>query len=400
MANTFEIKKDLYYTGVTDKDLQVFDIIMETEFGTTYNSYLIKDEKTVLFDTAKKEFQDEFLSNLKEVTDIADIDYVVVHHTEPDHAGSLKALLDLNPNIEVYCTRPAKLYLDSQINREFKCHVVADGETLNIGKRTLTFIHAPFLHWVDTMFTYDEYDKVLFTCDAFGAHYACVHLDDIVHAAYHKANKVYYDCIVKPFAKHVLTALDKVKSLNLDFDTILTSHGPILDRNLGHAIAMYTKWSKDAVAATKKDKVSIFYLSAYGNTLAMSKEIAKGLESEGMEVELFDLETTPLDKVHDELISSKGVMLGSPTINKTMVKPMWDFFSIVDPVANAGKFAAVFGSYGWSGEGLAIAHANAKAVGFKTPLDPLKKKFFPSEETFEDCFEFGANFAKNIRIFE
>ena len=132
----------------------------------------------------------------------------------------------------------------------------------------------------------------------------------------------------------------------------------------------------------------------------MSKEIAKGLESEGMEVELFDLETTPLDKVHDELISSKGVMLGSPTINKTMVKPMWDFFSIVDPVANAGKFAAVFGSYGWSGEGLAIAHANAKAVGFKTPLDPLKKKFFPSEETFEDCFEFGANFAKNIRIFE
>ena len=172
MANTFEIKKDLYYTGVTDKDLKVFDIIMETEFGTTYNSYLIKDEKTVLFDTAKKEFQDEFLSNLKEVTDIADIDYVVVHHTEPDHAGSLKALLDLNPNIEVYCTRPAKLYLDSQINREFKCHVVADGETLNIGKRTLTFIHAPFLHWVDTMFTYDEYDKVLFTCDAFGAHNA------------------------------------------------------------------------------------------------------------------------------------------------------------------------------------------------------------------------------------
>ncbi len=132
----------------------------------------------------------------------------------------------------------------------------------------------------------------------------------------------------------------------------------------------------------------------------MSKEIAKGLESEGMEVELFDLETTPLDKVHDELISSKGVMIGSPTINKTMVKPMWDFFSIVDPVANAGKFAAVFGSYGWSGEGLAIDHANAKAEVFRTPIDPLKKKFFPSEEKFEVCLEFGANFAKNLRIFE
>ncbi|WP_300276785.1 FprA family A-type flavoprotein [Peptacetobacter sp.] len=398
MTNTFEIKKDLYYTGVKDKDLKVFDIIMETEFGTTYNSYLIKDEKTVLFDTAKKEFKDEFLSNLKELTDINDIDYVVVHHTEPDHAGSLKALLELNPNIEVYCTRAAKLYLDSQLNMEFKAHVVKDGETLNIGKRTLTFIHAPFLHWVDTMFTYDEYDKVLFTCDAFGAHYACTSLDESDHNDYHKANKLYYDCIVKPFAKHVLTALDKVKKLNLDFDTILTSHGPILDRNIAHIIAMYSKWSKDTVEATKKDRVSIFYLSAYGNTLAMSKKIAEGLKSEGVDVEIFDLETTPLDKVHDALISSKGIMLGSPTINKTMVKPMWDFFSIVDPVANTGKLAAVFGSYGWSGEGISIAQANAKAVGFKMPLDPLKKKFSPSEETFEDCLEFGVNFAKNLGL--
>ncbi|TQQ85636.1 FprA family A-type flavoprotein [Peptacetobacter hominis] len=398
MSNVFEIKKDLYYTGVTDKDLKVFDIIMETEFGTTYNSYLIKDEKTVLFDTVKREFCDEFIANLKEVTAIEDIDYLVVHHTEPDHSGSIKALLDLNPNIEIYCTRAAKLYLDSQINREFKCHVIADGETLNIGKRTLKFIPAPFLHWVDTMFTYDEYDKVLFTCDAFGAHYACVKLDDINHADYHKANKLYYDCIVKPFAKHVLSAIDKVTALNLDFDTILTSHGPILDRNLGHIISMYTKWSKDAVESTNKDKVSIFYLSAYGNTLAMCDEIVKGLESEGVEVHKYDLEKTSLHDVHDALVSSKGVLLGSPTINKAMVKPMWDFFSVIDPIANAGKIAGIFGSYGWSGEGITIAEANAKAVGFKMPIDPLKKKFFPSEETFEDCFEFGVNFAKNLNL--
>ena len=137
MSNVFEVKKDIYFTGVVDKDLEVFDIIMETEFGTTYNAYIIKDEKTVLFDTVKPNFKDEFLNNISQVTDVADIDYVVVHHTEPDHAGSLKYILDLNPNIEVFCTKAAKMYLDEQINKPFKCHVITDGEVLNIGKRNL-----------------------------------------------------------------------------------------------------------------------------------------------------------------------------------------------------------------------------------------------------------------------
>ncbi|MDR1774419.1 MAG: MBL fold metallo-hydrolase, partial [Clostridioides sp.] len=172
MNNTFEIKKDVYYVGVNDKDLEIFDIIMPTKYGTTYNSYLIKDEKIVLFDTVKENFKDEFFNNLKEVTDISAIDYVVVHHTEPDHSGALKYLLEINPEIEVICTKAAKTYLDGQINKEFKFHIIKDGEVINIGKRNLKFLATPYLNWVDKMFTYVEEDGVLFTCDAFGTHYA------------------------------------------------------------------------------------------------------------------------------------------------------------------------------------------------------------------------------------
>ena len=160
MSNILEIKKDIYYTGVLDKDLEVFDIIMETEFGTTYNSYLIKDEKTVLIDTVKSNFKDIFFEKIEAITPIANIDYIVVHHTEPDHASSLSYILERNPDAVVYCTTAAKNYLTNQLNRDFKYKTIKDGEVLNIGKRNLRFITAPMLHWADTMFTYVEEDKV------------------------------------------------------------------------------------------------------------------------------------------------------------------------------------------------------------------------------------------------
>ena len=210
MSNVFEIKPGIFYTGVVDKDLEIFDIIMETKYGTTYNSYLIKDEKIVLFDTVKDCFKDEFLSNLKEIVDIKDIDYVVVHHTEPDHAGCLKYILDINPNVEVICTSPAKLYLSDQVNRDFNCTTVKTGDKLNIGSKTLEFIQAPFLHWADTMFTYIPEDRTLLTCDAFGCHYSEFDAKGIDGEGYLESAKLYYDCIVKPYAKFVLDAVDKL----------------------------------------------------------------------------------------------------------------------------------------------------------------------------------------------
>lgn len=397
MSKVFEVKKDIYFTGVVDKDLEVFDIIMETEFGTTYNSYLIKDEKTVLFDTVKPNFKDEFLENLSQITNISDIDYVVIHHTEPDHAGSLKYILDINPDIEVYCTKTAKIYLSEQINKPFKCHVITDGETLNIGKRTLKFITAPFLHWADTMFTYVTEDKTLLTCDAFGCHFASVDADAVESEDYLKSARHYYDCIVKPFAKHVLNAINKVVELKIDFDTILTSHGPMLTKDPMAAVKRYLDWSTEVINTTNQNQVALFYLSAYTNTLKMAKKIEEGLVSEGAKVTLYDLEEMSLEEMHDAVVMSKVVLLGSPTINKTMVKPMWDLFSVIDPMANQGKIGGVFGSYGWSGEGITMAETLIKSMCFKMPVPSLKKKFFPCEDTLKECFDFGVEFAKLIK---
>ncbi len=392
-----EIKNGIHYTGVIDKDLKVFDIIMETEFGTTYNSYLIKDEKTVLLDTVKADFKDEFLDNLSKLTEIEKIDYIVVHHTEPDHAGSLKYVLEKNPNVTVVCTKAAKLYLDQQVNKEFNCHVIKDGETLNIGKRNLKFIVAPFLHWADTMFTYIEEDKVLFTCDAFGCHYSSTNPKDITKEDYKKSAKHYYDCIVKPFSKHVLSAVKKVTDLGIEFDTILTSHGPILSENPMEAVKNYVEWSEEFMNKLNQNIVSVYYLSAYKNTLEMAKAIEKGLIEEGAKVNLYDLETLSLQEMHDTVVESKVIILGSPTINKTMVKPMWDLLSLIDPMANQGKIAGVFGSYGWSGEGITMAENILKNMSFKMPVPTLKKQFSPSEKTYEDCVEFGKEFAKLVK---
>ena len=398
MSNVFEVKKDIYYTGVLDKELEVFDIIMETEFGTTYNSYLIKDEKTVLIDTVKSTFKDLFFEKIEQVTPIEDIDYIVVHHTEPDHASSLSYILDRNPDAVVYCTTAAKNYLTSQLNRDFKFKTIKDGEVLNIGKRNLRFITAPMLHWADTMFTYVEEDKVLFTCDAFGCHYGDFDAECVANNEdYIKASKVYYDCIVKPFAQYVLDGVDKVVGLGIDFDTILTSHGPILSKEPMEQVKRYVQWSQEAVDATNKDKVSIFYLSAYGNTKKMAEKIAEGAKSEGVEVGLYDLEQLTHEEMHDKFLESKVVVLGSPTINRTMVKPMWDLFSNVDPMANRGTLAGVFGSYGWSGEGITMAQNLFQSMGFKVPQEALKKKFFPSDDTFKECFDYGVEFAQFLK---
>lgn len=392
--DTFKVKNNIFWTGVLDPNLKVFDIIMKTEHGTTYNSYFIDDEKKVLIDTVKQNFKDEFFEKLNKLTDIKKIDYVIINHTEPDHSGSLKYILEINPDIEVYCTKAASLFLKEQVNSNFKCHVIKDGEILDIGSKKLKFITAPFLHWSDTMFVYDEKDKVLFTCDAFGSHYSKVDPKSVHKDEYKDALRYYYDCIVKPFAPHVLSALEKVK--DLDIEVILTSHGPILSENPKYNIEKYYEWSKEEVEKRNQKQVALLYLSAYTNTALMAEKIKEGLESEGIKVKFIDIENEDLAKVHMIINNSKGLILGSPTINKTMVKPMWDVLSVIDPMANMGKIAGVFGSYGWSGEGIKMAHTLLKQMSFKVPFEPISKKFFPSEQTLKECYEFGKEFAKNI----
>ena len=213
--NYKELKKDFYWTGVLDKDLRVFDIIMHTEFGTTYNSYVLKtDDKVVLFETAKIKFFDSYLESLKEIVDINKIDYIIVNHTEPDHSGSIEKLIDINPNIKIVGSTVAINFLKNIINHDFNSMSVKDNDILKVGNKTLRFISVPHLHWPDTMYTYIEEDKTLITCDSFGSHYCC---DDIVlskvtdNEGYMRATKYYFDNIIGPYKPHMLKALDKIK---------------------------------------------------------------------------------------------------------------------------------------------------------------------------------------------
>lgn len=239
-----KIKEDIYSVGVLNPNLRVFDIIMQTEYGTSYNSFLIRDEKSALVETAHLGFFDEYLEHIREICDIKDIDYIILNHTEPDHSGSVGKLLELNPDITVVGTAATVKYLENIANCDFKRMVVKEGDTLNLGKRTLKFIPAPFLHWPDSMFTYSEYDKTVFTCDFLGAHYCEPNmLDSKIHYkdAYESAFAYYYQAIFGPFKKYVLAGLDKLEKL--DFDTVCTSHGPILTEKIKENMDKYRAWS-------------------------------------------------------------------------------------------------------------------------------------------------------------
>ncbi len=273
--NKFMISENIYWVGVIDYKLKVFDIIMETEYGTTYNSYLIiGSEKTLLIATAKLQFKDEFLNHVKEHVQIKDIDYLIMNHTEPDHSGTVKYLLKENPNLDIYASAPALANLKEILNTEFNGHRVTDKLELSLGDKTLQFFLQPNLHWPDTMFTYLKEDNILFTCDFFGAHYA----SDIIRAndlpnkdLYEKLLKDYFNAIMHPFLPYVRKGLNRVIELNPD--KICTSHGAILEESfLSKVINYYDKWS---VLPKRLDKplVLIPYASAYGNTAKMAEVI-------------------------------------------------------------------------------------------------------------------------------
>jgi len=274
---------DVYCVGVNDPGLTVFDIVIPTEHGTTYNSYLVKGkEKTALIDCVKRPFVGEFFRKIEEILPLEKIDYVVINHSEPDHAGGIVDLLQRHPNVQVYLSRPAKSFIDNLVNGEYKFHLVNDNEELPLGGKTLRFINAPFLHWPDTIFTYVVEDKILFPCDFLGSHYSSPHtfndeLDQPEKAR--KAFEFYYSTIMRPYKEPVLKACERLKDLPISI--IAPSHGPVLRKNPLEYVAWY-KHRADIMARVKEKKVPIVYVSAYGNTAAMAKKVAEGVAAGGL----------------------------------------------------------------------------------------------------------------------
>lgn len=395
---TLELKKGFYWAGILDPNLRVFDIIMETKFGTTYNSYVLKgSEKTALFETAKEKFMGDYMAKLKEVVDIKDIDYIIVDHTEPDHAGSAKYLLEENPAIKLVGSATAINFMREICNMEFNAVVVKDGDTISLGDKTLKFIGAQNLHWPDSMYTYIVEDKTLVTCDSFGSHYSldAVLASKIVNRDdYMEALRYYYDNIIGPFKPYVLKAIDKIR--DLDIDMICPGHGPVLDSNPWEIVDIYEKWSTEVNPNARKTVV-IPYVSAYGYTGMLADKIEEGIRAAGdIEVRKYDLVTANLDTVMGDIYWADGILLGTPTILGEALKPIWDITTSIFPGTHGGKFASAFGSYGWSGEGVPNIIARLKQLRMKVYGEGFRVRFKPSEAQLEDAFDFGFGFGSSV----
>ena len=401
MSNTFKITEDLFWVGALDPNLKIFDIIMETKFGTSYNSYLLRgSEGIALFETVKEKFFDEHLEKIRSVINLEDINYVVVNHTEPDHAGSVEKILEYAPNATVVVSNLAIKYLTEIINKPFKNKVVKDGETLSLGNKTLKFISAPQLHWPDTMYTYVIEDETLITCDSFGAHYCDERvlksaIEDSKEDDYIEAYNYYFRMIMGPFKPFVLKALDKIKDLDLKF--ICPGHGLVLDNNnIEKYMNLYKEWCQSV--KRKKQSIVIPYVSAYGYTEEIAQEIKKGIESSNFDVDIlmYNLVTADMNEVLSEINQCSGLLLGSPTLLSDTLPQIWTILTSLNPVIHKGLSASCFGSYGWSGEALKNINERYKQLKLNVVSEPLGIIFKPSENNLKDAYNFGLDFAKKV----
>ncbi len=393
-----DLTPDVKWIGVLDYDIRTFDIVMHTEHGTTYNSYFINAHKKTIIETAKEKFSEVFLSKLRKVTDPADLAYIVLDHTEPDHSGAMRQLLDLSPDAVVVGSGNAIRYLGDIVNRPFRSLVVKDGDTLDLGNKTLKFISAPNLHWPDSIYTYLVEDKILFTCDSFGAHYCHEDLFDDLVGDYDADFRYYFDVILKPYSKFMVKAVEKIRPL--DISMIATGHGPVLRQNWKKIVDETRRLSEDYVALTERSGIKrllITYVSAYGYTAEMARLIAAGAsKTDNLEVEVIDIETADIGEMDSKLTIADGVIVGSPTINQNTLLPVYRLMAVVSPLRDRGKLAGSFGSFGWSGEAPQLIAEMLKNLKLKYFEEPAAFKFVPEDGKEKTLIEYGERFAKAL----
>lgn len=393
------ITENICWVGSVNPDLRVFDIIMETEWGTSYNAYLVRGEqKTALIETVKSRFADDCLEKIRAVMDPADIDYIIADHTEPDHSGAVKALLAHMPNATVVASRAGIDFLKEIVNDPFASMAVKTGDSLDLGGRMLEFISAPFLHWPDSMFTWVPEEKALFSGDVFGCHYAMPDgtlFDDESDRDLAKAQKFYYDVIMSPFKPYMRAALDRIA--DLDIDLICPSHGPVLRFTIQEIMQKYQHWSQ-AAPPNDPPRVFIGYVSAYGNTRTLAECIARGMEETGtFEVIMEDMSEMEIDAALAEIEKADAVAIGSPTFNRDALAPVWNVLASVEVFPNKGKPAAAFGSYGWSGEAAGMVADRLRGLQLKVMEDTLRIRLIPSEEQKRQAVDYGKAFGTFIK---
>jgi len=393
-----EIKPDVFWIGVNDRTTDLFEGLWPiTEEGVSYNAYLIDDEKRAIIDLSKGLKTDEFFDRISEIVAVSEIDYVIINHMEPDHTGVLRTLRRIAPDVAILGSAKTKQMLESFYGITENVRVVNDGETLELGRRTLQFFSTPFVHWPETMVTYETSHRILFSCDAFGSYGALRgaifddEYDDLDF--YLKEALRYYVNIVAKFSRPVLRAIEKLADVPLEI--IAPSHGLIWRKQPGTIVDLYKRWAEYATGKTEVG-ITLIYGSMYGNTDAMMNAVAQGISSIGVSLEIFDAARTHVSYILPSLWTKMGVMVGAPTYEGGLFPPVAQALEMAVAKRVLNKKVAKFGSYGWSGGALRELKKIVEPVKWEL-IDSFEFAGAPTEEDFERGKEFGAAFAEVIK---
>ncbi len=384
------ITDGIYWVGAIDWDLRDFHGY-KTPRGSSYNSYLITGEKNILIDTVKRPLLDQLVSRISSVIDPKDIDIIISNHVEKDHSSSLPEMQDLT-GAKVMASKMGVKGL-SMYYPGLRVEEVRDDQEIDLGTKTLKFIDTPMLHWPDSMFTYVEQDSLLFSMDAFGQHFASSKRfdDEVEHDILIREAEEYYANILMPFGARVLRAFEKIKDLNLKY--LATSHGLIWRSHINEIVDKYISWAKNVT----KEKVLIVYDTMWGSTRVMADAIAEGIAAEGVEVHVWRMSETERSLVMHELLDSRAIILGTPTLNNGVFPTMADITTYIKGLRPVDRLGAIFGSYGWSGGGVQAIRTLLQGSSIHLPFPDLQVQYLPQAADIAKCRDWGRSIAQRVK---
>jgi len=394
----FKIKENIVWVGKIDWELRKFHgEEYSTHRGSSYNSYLIKDEKIALIDTVWGKFSGEFVANLKKEISLEKIDFIITNHAEPDHSGALPELMRHIPDAPIYCTSNGVNSLKGHYHQDWNFQVVKTGDKLSLGSKELIFIEAQMLHWPDSMMSYLTNDNILFSNDAFGQHIASeLMYNDLVDQAelFQEAIK-YYANILTPFSALADRKIKEVVALNVPVNMICPSHGVIWRKDPLQIVNKYVQWANGYA----ENQITLAYDSMYDGTRRMAEAIAKGImeADQTVAVKLFNIARSDKNDLITEIFKSKAILIGSPTVNNGVLSAVAAILEEIKGLRFKNKKAAAFGCYGWSGEAVKIISDKLKEGGFQLLNDGIREKWNPNTESVDNCIRFGKDVALNLK---
>ncbi|HEX9920975.1 MAG TPA: flavodoxin domain-containing protein [Candidatus Methylomirabilis sp.] len=396
MAPEVRLAEGIFWVGAVDWNARNFHgYTYTTHRGTTYNAYLILDEKNTLIDTVYGPFAGEMLGRIRQVIDPSRIDYLIANHVETDHSGSIPQVLQLAPQAKVFCTQKGKEGLQKHYFGDWDFQVVKTGDELKLGRRTLQFLEAPMLHWPDSMFTYVKEEALLLPNDAFGQHLATTErfTDEVDEGIVMEEATKYFANILTPFSPLIIKKIEEVGKLGIPIKTIGPSHGLIWRKDPEKIIQAYLRWSRGEAA----NRVVIAYDTMWGSTEKMANAMLEGIKAAGVEGRLYKLSVSDRSDVIAQVLEAKGLLVGSSTINRDLLPTVAPFIEDLKGLKPQAKIGAAFGSFGWSGEAAKTLEEKLKQAGVQIVQPALTLKWVPSSEELQACFEFGRKFGEAVK---